>query len=58
MAHQIPSWSGIANPFMWPPPENWRALHLNEFMWRERHRTLRRLAFTNMRDIAAQYPVP
>ena len=33
--------------------------YLDEFMWRERHGTLRRLAFTNiMRDIAAQYPVP
>ena len=33
--------------------------YLNEFMWRERHGTSRRLAFTNiMRDITAQYPAP
>ena len=33
--------------------------YLDEFMWRERHSTSRRLAFTNiMRDIAAQYHVP
>ena len=33
--------------------------YLDEFMWRERHGTSQRLAFTNiMRDIAAQYPVP
>ena len=33
--------------------------YLDEFMWRERHGTSRRLVFTNiMRDIAAQYPVP
>ena len=31
----------------------------DKFMWRERHGTSHRLAFTNiMRDIAAQYPVP
>ena len=33
--------------------------YLDEFMWRERHRISRVLAFNNvLRDIAAQYPVP
>lgn len=32
--------------------------YLDEFMWKERHGTTRRQAFTNiMRDIATQYPV-
>ena len=33
--------------------------NLDKFMWRERHRASRLMAFTNiLRDIAAQYPVP